>query len=119
MIGFIEFSCACLILFLIALVSLDFYWRRRPAYIATTKIPGNHVYPIVGSLLDVLPLNSSEAAFKQATIFAKHFKQAYRFYLFGVLHYWPIRAAEIEVSRIGVRKAKFMLTPRILYIYNK
>lgn len=42
-------------------------------------------------------LVSAEATFSYVIGKANKFKQAYRFYVFGQLHYWPIRATEVEV----------------------
>lgn len=79
------------------LLTVHIYLRSQPAYEAAKKLPGFRCYPIIGNLMVVMQINSAATTFKHALMCAKTFGRGYRFYLLGTLHYWPIKAVEMDV----------------------
>lgn len=102
------------VLLITLLLALHIYLRCKPAYSAAKKIPGFPIYPIIGNVLEVLNVSSAAKAFNHATLMAKTFGRGYRFYLFGTLHYWPLKAIEMEVSC----DASMMITPPYMLIHQ-
>lgn len=93
-----EMLIAVFVLLIVFFWSLHLYLCSRPEYEAAKRIPGAKIYPIIGDMIEVMQLKSAEASLNHALLMARTIRRAYRFYLFGTIHYWPIRAHEIEVS---------------------
>lgn len=83
-------------LFIVLFFVINVRLKQNPTYAAAFRLPGATMYPVIGNLLEVLFLNP-EQTFRYMRSIATVYKQSYRFWIFGVLHYNAIRAADIEV----------------------
>lgn len=100
---FVDFVSFVLVLLLLAIISgwlIHVRLKQKSTYAAACQLPGATMYPIIGNLFEVLFLNP-EQTFRYMRSNASTYKQSSRFWIFGVLHYNAIRAADIEVYTYG------------------
>lgn len=85
------------VLLLVTLWQIDVRLKLKSTYVAAVQLPGAYMYPLVGNLFQILFLNP-EQTFRFLRTNAAFHKKSNRFWIFGVLHYNAIKAADIEVS---------------------
>lgn len=101
------------------LVCIERQMRGHPLRVASQNIPGERIWPLFGNIVELIGISNNGTEFATNTYNdvvsnivnilaaqsfqyivrkAQKFRQGYRFYAFGWLHYWPIRSHELEVS---------------------
>lgn len=53
-----ELISGVLVFILIAFIIIELHWRNQPNYVASLKIPGEYMYPLIGNLSEVIFVNS-------------------------------------------------------------
>lgn len=84
------------VLLLVISWQIDVMLKLKLTYAAAVQLPGAYMYPLVGNLFQILFLNPEETFRFLRSCAALH-KKSNRFWIFGVLHYNAIKAADIEV----------------------